>query len=392
MSNFVDTIIIGGGAAGLFTAAFAAKNGKKVLILEHNKTCGKKIRISGGGRCNFTNIHTTHDNFLSENPHFCKSALKRYTPYDFIDLVERYKISYHEKTLGQLFCDKSSQQIIDMLVQECMNNGVQIHTEVQVVKVQKNEDFFSIVTSIGEYSSTNLVIATGGLSIPPLGATDFGYKVAKQFGHKIIPCVPALVPLVLDSQSEINFSQLSGISFDSIVSYEHQQFRESSLLTHKGVSGPAILQISSYIPKKSTITINILPQFGEEELVQLITNSSQKIRSLLQQFLPQRFVQTILPELLQEVSGTSLSKSNVNELITILHHWNVDVVGNLGFAKAEVTKGGVSTKEISSKTMESTLVSGLFFVGEVMDVTGHLGGYNFQWAWSSGYACGTALQ
>lgn len=392
MSNFVDTIIIGGGAAGLFTAAYAAKNGKKVLILEHNKTCGKKIRISGGGRCNFTNIHTTHDNFLSENPHFCKSSLKRYTPYDFIDLVERYKISYHEKTLGQLFCDKSSQQIIDMLVQECMNNGVQIHTEVQVVKVQKNEDFFSIVTSIGEYSSTNLVIATGGLSIPPLGATDFGYKVAKQFGHKIIPCVPALVPLVLDSQSEINFSQLSGISFDSIVSYEHQQFRESSLLTHKGVSGPAILQISSYIPKKSTITINILPQFGEEELVQLITNSSQKIRSLLQQFLPQRFVQTILPELLQEVSGTSLSKSNVNELITILHHWNVDVVGNLGFAKAEVTKGGVSTKEISSKTMESTLVSGLFFVGEVMDVTGHLGGYNFQWAWSSGYACGTALQ
>ncbi|MBL8005867.1 MAG: NAD(P)/FAD-dependent oxidoreductase [Candidatus Kapabacteria bacterium] len=392
MSNFVDTIIIGGGAAGLFTAAFAAKNGKKVLILEHNNTCGKKIRISGGGRCNFTNIYTTHENFLSENTHFCKSALKRYTPYDFIDLVERYKIAYHEKTLGQLFCDKSSQQIIDMLVQECTSSGVQILTEVQVDSVQKKEDTFIIVTSLGEYSSKNLVIATGGLSIPPLGATDFGYKVAKQFGHKIIPCVPALVPLIIDSQSEINFSQLSGISFDSIVSYEQQQFRENSLLTHKGVSGPAILQISSYIPKKSTITINILPQFSEEELVQLITNSSQKIRTLIQQFLPQRFVQTILPEQLQEVSGTSISKSNVNELVALLHHWNVPVIGNLGFTKAEVTKGGVSTKEISSKTMESTLVSGLFFVGEVMDVTGHLGGYNFQWAWSSGFACGTTLQ
>lgn len=392
MSKVVDTIVIGGGAAGLFTAAIAAKNGKKVLLFEHNQTCGKKIRISGGGRCNFTNIYTTHENFLSENPHFCKSALKRYTPYDFIELVERYKIAYHEKTLGQLFCDKSSQQIIDMLVQECTNNGVHIHTEVQVLQVQKNDDTFHISTSLGEYFSTNLVIATGGLSIPPLGATDFGYKVAKQFGHKIIPCVPALVPLVLDSHSQSSFTQLSGISFDSIVSYDGVQFRESSLLTHKGVSGPAILQISSYIPKKSTITLNVMPQYSEEEFIHLISTSSQKIRTIIQQILPQRFVQTIIPEHIQELSGASASKSVLNEIVAILQQWQLPVVGNLGFAKAEVTKGGVSTKEISSKTMESTLVSGLFFVGEVMDVTGHLGGYNFQWAWSSGYACGTALQ
>ena len=392
MLKFFDTIIIGGGAAGLFTAAFAAKKGKQVLLFEHNPTCGKKIRISGGGRCNFTNIYTTHENFLSENPHFCKSALKRYTPYDFIDLVEHYKISYHEKTLGQLFCDKSSQQIIDMLVRECTNKGVHIQTEVQVHSVKKNEEIFHISTSNGEFSSKNLVIATGGLSIPPLGATDFGYKIAKQFGHKIIPCVPALVPLVIDSQSDINFSELSGISFDSIVSFESVQFRENSLLTHKGVSGPAILQISSYIPKKSTITLNVLPNYSEEELLQLISNSSQKIRTIIQQFLPQRFVQTIVPEHIQEVFGTSASKLQLNEIVERLYHWNVPVVGNLGFAKAEVTKGGVSTKEISSKTMESSLVPGLFFVGEVMDVTGHLGGYNFQWAWSSGYACGTALQ
>lgn len=392
MSKLVDTIIIGGGAAGLFTAAFAAKNGKKVLLFEHNPTCGKKIRISGGGRCNFTNVYTSPDNFLSENPHFCKSALKRYTPYDFIDLVERYNIAYHEKTLGQLFCDKSSQQIIDMLVQECTSNGVHIHTGAQVLGVQKNDSAFHISTTLGEFESTNLVIATGGLSIQPLGATDFGYKIAKQFGHKIIPCVPALVPLVIDSNGETNFSQLSGISFDSIVSYEGIQFRESSLLTHKGVSGPAILQISSYIPKKSTITMNVLPQLGEEDLIQLISNSSQKIRTIIQQLLPQRFVQSILPESIQEMIGTSASKAVLNEIVSILQQWKLPVVGNLGFAKAEVTKGGVSTKEISSKTMESSLVSGLFFVGEVMDVTGHLGGFNFQWAWSSGYACGTAIQ
>lgn len=392
MSKLVDTIVVGGGAAGLFTAAFAAKNGKKVLLFEHNPTCGKKIRISGGGRCNFTNIYTSPDNFLSENPHFCKSALKRYTPYDFIDLVERYNIAYHEKTLGQLFCDKSSQQIIDMLVQECTTNGVNIYTEVQVLGVQKNDSGFHISTSLGEFKSTNLVIATGGLSIQPLGATDFGYIIAKQFGHKIIPCVPALVPLVIDSNGATNFSQLSGISFDSIVSYEGNQFRESSLLTHKGVSGPAILQISSYIPKKSTITMNVLPQLREEDLLQLISNSSQKIRTIIQQLLPQRFVQSILPEQIQEMIGTSASKSVLNEIVAILQEWKLPVVGNLGFAKAEVTKGGVSTKEISSKTMESSLVSGLFFVGEVMDVTGHLGGFNFQWAWSSGYACGTAIE
>jgi len=392
MSKLVDTIVIGGGAAGLFTAAFAAKNGKKVLLFEHNTTCGKKIRISGGGRCNFTNIYTSPDNFLSENPHFCKSALKRYTPYDFIDLVERYNIAYHEKTLGQLFCDKSSQQIIDMLVQECTTNGVHLHTGIQVHGVQKNDSVFHISTSLGDFESKNLVIATGGLSIQPLGATDFGYKIAKQFGHKIIPCVPALVPLVIDSNGATNFSQLSGISFDSIVSYEDIQFRESSLLTHKGVSGPAILQISSYIPKKSTITMNVLPQLNEEDLLQLISNSSQKIRTIIQQLLPQRLVQSILPEPIQDMIGTSASKSVLNEIVAIMQEWKLPVVGNLGFAKAEVTKGGVSTKEISSKTMESTLVSGLFFVGEVMDVTGHLGGFNFQWAWSSGYACGTAIQ
>lgn len=392
MHTVVDTIVIGGGAAGLFTASIAAKNGKKVIVFEHNPTCGKKIRISGGGRCNFTNIYTTAENFLSENPHFCKSALKRYTPYDFISLVERYNISYHEKTLGQLFCDTSAQLIIDMLLSECTSNGVTIHTNTSVLDVKKELEMFSVSTSIGLFESQNVVIATGGLSIPPLGATDFGYKIAKKFGHKIIPCVPALVPLVIDNTHIDKFSQLSGISFDSIVHYDSTEFRESTLLTHKGVSGPAILQISSYIPKKSTIKLNVLPTVSEDEFYALFVQSSQKVRTILQQFLPSRFVQTIIPLHIQDQQGSSLSKASIQEILSILQSWMIPIVGNLGFAKAEVTKGGVSTNEISSKTMESNLISGLFFVGEVVDVTGHLGGYNFQWAWSSAYACGTAIQ
>lgn len=392
MPTLVDTIVIGGGAAGLFTASIAAKNGKKVIVFEHNPTCGKKIRISGGGRCNFTNIYTNPDNFLSENPHFCKSALKRYTPFDFISLVERYNIPYHEKTLGQLFCDKSAQDIIDMLLSECTKYNVAINTNTSVLDVSKESELFTFTTSIGEFTAKNVVIATGGLSIPPLGATDFGYKIAKKFGHKIIPCVPALVPLVIDNTYVDKFSQLSGISFDSIVTYQNKEFRENTLLTHKGVSGPAILQISSYIPKKSTIEVNVLPSINEDDLYALFVQSSQKVKTILQQFLPIRFVQTIVPIQLQEVQGSSLSKVQIQELQSILQHWLIPVVGNLGFAKAEVTKGGVSTNEVSSKTMESNLISGLFFVGEVLDVTGHLGGYNFQWAWSSAFACGTAIQ
>ncbi len=387
-----DVIVVGGGAAGLFTAAIAGQKNKKVLLFEHNATCGKKIRISGGGRCNFTNIHTSPENFISQNPHFCRSALKRYTPYDFIDLVEKYNIAYHEKTLGQLFCDHSAQEIISMLESECTKNGVTIQTNVSVQNIEKIDDNFIVFTSEGDFKCKNVVIASGGLSIPPLGTSDLGYTIAKKFGHKIIPCVPALVPLVIDSSFSSKFSHLSGISFDSIVSFENVEFRENTLITHKGVSGPAILQISSYTPKEATIEINIVPELSIEEFVENFVHSAQRVKTILQKFFPSRFVQSFISEQLQEQVGSSLSIHSVEQLYSQLQQWKLPVVGTLGFAKAEVTKGGVSTKELSSKTMESNLVPGLFFVGEVVDVTGHLGGFNFQWAWSSGFACGTALQ
>jgi len=385
-----DVVIIGGGAAGLFCAIEAGKRGRKVLVLEHSERVGKKIAISGGGRCNFTNIHTSPENFLSANPHFCKSALARYTPADFISLVEKHGIRYHEKKLGQLFCDGSSQQIIDLLLGECSAAKVEIRLGCQVTSLQK-ETSFRIETNQGTFTSSSLVIATGGLSIAPLGATDFGYRVARQFGLHIEAPRPGLVPLTLTSQMQKQLSRLSGISIDSLVSccgQDSPEFRENILITHRGLSGPAILQISSYWQRETPVSINLLPDENVLDLLSSDQSSDMELANLLSRRLPRRFAQAWC-ELYAD--SKPLRQFNSIELVAIskkLQDMQIVPSGTEGFKKAEVTAGGVSTAELSSRTMEARRVSGLYFIGEVVDVTGQLGGYNFQWAWASGYAAG----
>ena len=385
-----DVVIIGGGAAGLFCAIEAGKRGRKVLVLEHSERVGKKIAISGGGRCNFTNIHTSPENFLSANPHFCKSALARYTPADFISLVEKHGIRYHEKKLGQLFCDGSSQQIIDLLLGECNAAKVEIRLGCQVTSLQK-ETSFTIETNQGTFTSSSLVIATGGLSIAPLGATDFGYRVARQFGLHIEAPRPGLVPLTLTSQMQKQLSRLSGISIDSLVSccgQDSPEFRENILITHRGLSGPAILQISSYWQRETPVSINLLPDENVLDLLSSDQSSDMELANLLSRRLPRRFAQAWC-ELYAD--SKPLRQFNSIELVAIskkLQDMQIVPSGTEGFKKAEVTAGGVSTAELSSRTMEARRVSGLYFIGEVVDVTGQLGGYNFQWAWASGYAAG----
>ena len=385
-----DVVIIGGGAAGLFCAIEAGKRGRKVLVLEHSERVGKKIAISGGGRCNFTNIHTSPENFLSANPHFCKSALARYTPADFISLVEKHGIRYHEKKSGQLFCDGSSQQIIDLLLGECSAAKVEIRLGCQVTSLQK-ETSFRIETNQGTFTSSSLVIATGGLSIAPLGATDFGYRVARQFGLHIEAPRPGLVPLTLTSQMQKQLSRLSGISIDSLVSccgQDSPEFRENILITHRGLSGPAILQISSYWQRETPVSINLLPDENVLDLLSSDQSSDMELANLLSRRLPRRFAQAWC-ELYAD--SKPLRQFNSIELVAIskkLQDMQIVPSGTEGFKKAEVTAGGVSTAELSSRTMEARRVSGLYFIGEVVDVTGQLGGYNFQWAWASGYAAG----
>jgi len=385
-----DVVIIGGGAAGLFCAIEAGKRRRKVLVLEHSERVGKKIAISGGGRCNFTNIHTSPENFLSANPHFCKSALARYTPADFISLVEKHSIRYHEKKLGQLFCDGSSQQIIDLLLGECNAAKVEIRLGCQVTSLQK-ETSFTIETNQGTFTSSSLVIATGGLSIAPLGATDFGYRVARQFGLHIEAPRPGLVPLTLTSQMQKQLSRLSGISIDSLVSccgQDSPEFRENILITHRGLSGPAILQISSYWQRETPVSINLLPDENVLDLLSSDQSSDMELANLLSRRLPRRFAQAWC-ELYAD--SKPLRQFNSIELVAIskkLQDMQIVPSGTEGFKKAEVTAGGVSTAELSSRTMEARRVSGLYFIGEVVDVTGQLGGYNFQWAWASGYAAG----
>ncbi len=385
-----DVVIIGGGAAGLFCAIEAGKRGRKVLVLEHSERVGKKIAISGGGRCNFTNIHTSPENFLSANPHFCKSALARYTPADFISLVEKHGIRYHEKKLGQLFCDGSSQLIIDLLLGECNAAKVEIRLGCQVTSLQK-ETSFRIETNQGTFTSSSLVIATGGLSIAPLGATDFGYRVARQFGLHIEAPRPGLVPLTLTSQTQKQLSRLSGISIDSVVSccgQDSPEFRENILITHRGLSGPAILQISSYWQRDTPVSINLLPDENVLDLLSSDQSSDMELANLLSRRLPRRFAQAWC-ELYAD--SKPLRQFNSIELVVIskkLQDMQIVPSGTEGFKKAEVTAGGVSTAELSSRTMEARRVSGLYFIGEVVDVTGQLGGYNFQWAWASGYAAG----
>lgn len=382
-----DVIIIGGGAAGLFCAIEAGKRGRRVLVLEHAGQVGKKIAISGGGRCNFTNLYTSAANFISANPHFAKSALARYTPADFIALVEKHGIAYHEKKLGQLFCDGSARQIINMLLAECRDANVEILCSCRVRSVEKTENF-RLETERGSFNAASLVVATGGLSIPQLGATDFGYKIARQFGLNLEPARPALVPLTLPAHTQTRLAELSGLSLDALVRCREAEFRENILVTHRGLSGPAILQISSYWQPGDLIKLNLLPDENAEAILFEQQHSEIEFANLLGQYVPRRFAQAWCNLHAPARPFRNMKASEIVALAHALHNWEIAPAGTEGYKKAEVTAGGVATGELSSRTLEATRVPGLYFIGEVVDVTGHLGGYNFQWAWASGYAAG----
>ncbi len=386
----MDVIVIGAGAAGMMCAAQAGLRGRRVLLIEHYHKLGEKIRISGGGRCNFTNRHCTPENFLSQNPHFCRSALARYTPGHFIALVERHRIGYHEKTLGQLFCDDNSQQIIAMLKSECDRGGVEWRMPCAVREVAREGGRYAVTTDQGTYRAQSLVVATGGLSVPKIGASPFGYRLAEQFGLKVVAPRPGLVPLGFDPATLARFGDLSGIAIDAEVSCNGGRFRENLLLTHRGLSGPAILQISSYWRGGDTIEINLLPGRDAEAWLLSEHSSRMQLDNLLAQALPRRFAQQwgAAHDSVRPIS--QFSERALKVLARGLQHWQVQPSGTLGYNKAEVTLGGVDTEGLSSKTMEARTVPGLFFIGEVMDVTGHLGGFNFHWAWASGYAAGQA--
>jgi predicted Rossmann fold flavoprotein len=387
VSSHFDIIIIGAGAAGLMCAIEAGKRGRKVLVIEHNDRVGRKIAISGGGRCNFTNLETPAKSYLSENPHFAKSALSRYTPNDFIKLIEKHGIAYHEKTLGQLFCDDSSRQVIDMLISECKEANVEIKTSTLVLKVSK-DDTFSLLTTSGVMTCDSLVIATGGLSIPNIGATNFGYRIAEQFGLKVNELRPALVPLLWNDEDRNIFGEISGVSIDAKVTVGKVSFRENLLFTHRGVSGPVILQISSYWKDGDSIFIDLLPDTDTTDFFEEHRQAKQELTTVLSLLLPKRFVQVWCEKYFPSKPMNQMSTKALTELESKLHGWEIRPVATEGFEKAEVTAGGVDTNELSSKTMEARNVAGLYFIGEVVDVTGWLGGYNFQWAWSSGWAAG----
>ena len=388
MKQQFDVIILGSGAAGLMCAIEASKRGRRVAVLELAERIGKKILISGGGRCNFTNLHCRPENFISANPHFAKSALARYTPADFIALVEKHGIAYHEKTLGQLFCDGSSRQIVAMLEEECRKAGAQILTNIKVERVSRENGF--VVQAGGEnFQSASLVIATGGLSIPKMGATSFGYDLAQQFGLKIVGTRPALVPFTLNSEDQQNYCDLAGVSADVVASCNGQSFREKMLITHRGLSGPAILQISSYWKPGTPITLDLAPEqklttpLHEPGARRDLAAAKNSFRAALPHRLADRWLDLHPPE--------GWSNHALNEFERRVHNWQIVPTGTEGYAKAEVTAGGVDTNELSAKSMESRKVPGLYFIGEVVDVTGHLGGFNFQWAWASGYCAGQAV-
>jgi predicted Rossmann fold flavoprotein len=382
-----DVVIVGAGAAGLMCATEAGKRGRKVLVLEHNGSIGEKIRISGGGRCNFTNLLVDSSRYISENPHFCKSALTRYTSSDFISLVRKHGIAYHEKTLGQLFCNGSSERIIDLLLKECRQVGVEIRTKCGVARIQKGEGFF-LDTDLVDVGARSLVIASGGLSIPKLGATNFGYRVAEQFGLSIVQPKPGLVPLKFGADDLKTFRDLSGVSVRAAVRHQEIEFMENMLFTHRGLSGPAILQVSSYWDEGESIFINLLPDIDLDSLFQASRNSRIKVATILERHLPKRFVQNWMTLFAESKPMNQYSSKELGVLSRSLTKWEIIPVGTEGFGKAEVTVGGIDTTELSSKTMEAKKVPGLFFIGEVVDVTGWLGGYNFQWAWSSGWVAG----
>lgn len=385
-----DVVIIGAGAAGLMCAMEAGKRGRKVLVLEHNAKVGEKIRISGGGRCNFTNLHTSPANFISHNPRFCVSALKRFSQHDFIAMVQKHGIAYHEKTLGQLFCDGPSQQIITMLLDECHKAAVSIHVHKHITAIQKETTGFSVSLGEDTITCTSLVVATGGLSIPKMGATPFGYTIAGQFAIPIIPPRPALVPFTLGEQWLTQYKDLAGVSTDTIASCRQQSFPEAFLFTHRGLSGPAILQISSYWQEGDTITLNLSPAHDIFTLLKekKALQPKQELQTVLAQLLPKRLALCIAEETGSNGQLANLSHKQLQEIADFIHHWRITPNGTEGFKTAEVTAGGIDTRALSSKTFECTTVRGLYFIGEVVDVTGHLGGFNFQWAWSSGYAAG----
>ena len=385
-----DVIIIGAGAAGLMCAIEAGKRGRSVLILERNERIGEKIRISGGGRCNFTNLNADNASYLSQNPHFCKSALARFTTADFIALVEKHKIAYHEKMLGQLFCDRSAQQVIDMLKRECDEVGVCIRAGCEVKEVSRAETF-TVSTNLGAHTSRSLVMATGGLSVPQLGATNFAFAIARQFGLKVTKLRPGLVPLTFQPKDIRFFSSLAGVSIDAMVSCDDVSFRENVLFTHWGLSGPAVLQISSYWAEGQPIALNVLP--GADALHLFLANhqSKKELATLLDQYLPRRFALQWCEHIGGPKQMNQYSRKELEGIAQRLQNWQVTPSETEGFGKAEVTVGGVDTDELSSKTMESKKVPGLFFVGECVDVTGWLGGYNFQWAWASGCVAGQCV-
>ena len=383
-----DVIVIGAGAAGMMCSAVAARRGRRVLLVEHYHKLGEKIRISGGGRCNFTNLHAGAANYLSQNTDFCRSALSRYTPRDFIELVERYGIAWHEKTLGQLFCDHTSLDIIALLKSECDAAGVQWKMPCAVHSVSHDGTTFAVSTSLGALRGEALVIATGGLTVPKIGATPLGYRIAEQFGVAVVPPRPALVPLAFDPAALSRYGDLSGVSVDAEVGCNGGAFRDGLLFTHRGLSGPAILQISSYWQGGDALSIDLLPDDDAHALLESERRSPARLDSVLARHLPRRLAQQWSAAHEAAVPMTELGDERRREIAGLLHAWPVLPSGTLGYNKAEVTLGGVDTRALSSRTMAAIAVPRLHFIGEVVDVTGWLGGYNFQWAWSSGHAAG----
>lgn len=409
IKNTFDAVIIGGGAAGLMVAIEASKNQKKVLLIEHNRNVGNKILISGGGRCNFTNINAKIENYISENVNYMRSAFSNYTPYNFIDLVEYHNIEYYEKTLGQLFCQNSSKEIIDMLINEIDRKYVKIMTETKVANLESKGDYYQLdiqSTKNPEITETvfaeKVVISCGGLSFPNRGATDFGYKIAKQFGHRITNLKPGLVPITVDKNDLGNLIEMSGISFDSKAfikskqlnkSFTEKIFTEKTLITHRGLSGPAILQISSFLDlgqnsQNSSFYLTINTDKKIENQLQDYRKSNKELKSVLSELVPQRFAEFVVNYLDCNKTLAQCSNKDIEKVVNFFNNWQIFPIGTEGYIKAEVTVGGVDTNELNQKTMESKISKGLYFVGEVVDITGWLGGYNFQWAWASGYACG----
>ncbi|HAU4072000.1 TPA: NAD(P)/FAD-dependent oxidoreductase [Legionella pneumophila] len=390
----IDVLIIGAGAAGLMCAIEASKRKRKVFVLDHANKAGKKILMSGGGRCNFTNYYIEPNKYFSHNPHFFKSALLRYTQWDFIELVNKHKIAFHEKTLGQLFCDNKSKDIVDMLLKECEQYGATIYLNTVIEQIQKTNDYsFKISTTKGRFHCHSVVIATGGLSIPTMGASPFAYKIAEQFNIKVWPTRAGLVPFTLDVLEKDRLSVLSGIGVDSLVNNERNQFREHILFTHRGLSGPAILQLSSYWYPGEKICINLLPEHNLLESLKTARAEAphKQLNSVLSIYLPKRVVEVFIPQKLGEKKLADSSNKDLETISHLLQNWVVKPNGTEGYRTAEVTIGGVDCHAISSKTMEANNVPGLYFIGEALDVTGWLGGYNFQWAWSSGWAAGQVV-